>query len=122
MATKWHTKIEQLRLRKGHIQERVAAALGISQSTYSAWENGRVTLDERRLERVLSYHEWTMEEFMHWEPGDEANSDERIPFYIQVMLQRSEEREEKSVRMIAELARMNEELLRLLDGLVPRGA
>lgn len=69
MAMKWHKKLEQLRLQRGEKQELVADALGISQSTYCAWETGKVSPKLEQFEAVLTHFDLTLEEFALWQPS-----------------------------------------------------
>ncbi len=74
MAMKWHKKLEQLRLQRGDKQERVADAVGVSQSTYSSWENGKVSPRLAQFEMVLSYFGVTLEEFAVWQPNSPGSA------------------------------------------------
>ena len=69
MAMKWHKKLEQLRLQRGEKQEHVADAIGISQSTYCAWETGKVSPKLTQFEAVLAHYGVTLEEFALWQPS-----------------------------------------------------
>ncbi|MDR0861232.1 MAG: helix-turn-helix transcriptional regulator [Oscillospiraceae bacterium] len=63
-------KVEELRRRRGVLQEELAAAVGVSRQTIGSLENGRYNPSITLAFKLARYFETTIEDIFIFEEGD----------------------------------------------------
>lgn len=69
---KFSEKLKQLRLSRGYTQQKLADALGASQSSITAWESENREPDFRTIERIAEYFHVPMSSLL---PSEEIDDD-----------------------------------------------
>ena len=127
----WAKKLRQLRAVHNYTQEHLAEELGIRQNTYSLLETGTTEPTEERLAQIAEVYDMSLEEMRAWEPGavnqnhnNVANAYTTIEHqhiisreFIEDLMTRMDKRSEETNRVNAELLRLNQRLLDLVEQL-----
>lgn len=130
-ATRWGKKLRQLRAVHNYTQEHLANELGIRQNTYSLLETGTTEPSEERLSQIAAVYGMSLEELKDWQPGavhqthnNVANAYTTVEHQhvldkevLQELLSRLDKRSEEADRVAAELLRLNQRLLDVVEQL-----